>query len=185
MEKFYGNFKISICVGLKIQYYDEFFGKKNFGIDKNNLYLFIEAIQDAKNLEDHVWGNLNIIFNPINYQDGSVNGVNILINKPDNNFNVVITLNYAKIKLVPDIFVEETSKSVNGSIFKNSNYHLMQVPKGLNNDKIKVVLNMYQLISFKMICEFFGIKVDFIKFRYFIFFIYLVLSQKFFSFYYF
>ena len=164
LETFYGKFKIMTCEGLKIQYYNEFFTKKtnnNFGVKNNQVHLFIEAIQDAKNLEsNNIWGNLNIIFNPIDYKDGSVIGVNILINKPDNNFNVIITLNNAKFKLEPDILVEETSKSVNGSIFKNSNYHLMKVPKSLSEDKVKAVLNMYQLISFKMICEIFGIKVD-------------------------
>ena len=164
LEKFYGHFRIMLYGRLKIQYYDEFLANikaSNFGVDQNEVYLFNQAIQDGKNLEgDNVWGNLNIIFNPIDSRDGSVNGVNILINKLDNNFDVIITINEAKFKLAPDIFVEETSKSVNGSIFKNSNYNLIKVPKSLSNDEVIAVLNMYRLISLKMICEIFGIKVD-------------------------
>ena len=161
-EYFYGHFRIWLCKGLKAGYYDEFFKRKaiHVGVPQHEANIFKEAVQDAKFMEGHAWGDLNIVFNPAGQQDGKVIGVNVIINQPGDKFNIMITSMNARLKLAPDVFVEETSKSVAGGIFEKTNYKLIKMPRGLTIDDVKAVLNMYQLISFKMICEIFGIQVQ-------------------------
>ena len=161
-EYFYGHFRIWLCKGLKANYYDEFFKRKavHVGVSQKEAHIFKEAVQDAKYMEGHAWGDLNIVFNPAGKQDGKVIGVNLIINQPGDKFNVMITAMNAKLRLAPDVFVEESFKSVAGGIFEKTNYKLIKMPKGLTVDDVKAVLNMYQLISFKMICEIFGIQVQ-------------------------
>ena len=161
-EYFYGNFQIWLAKGLKVQFYDEYFKRKasQIRVKPNQHHLFLEAVKEVKMMDSNTWGDVNVVFNPKGKQDGTVIAVNLIINSPGNKYNIMITTMNAEFKLAPDIFIEETFKSVAGGIFEKTDYKLIKMPKGLTIEDVQAVLSMYKLISFKMICDIFGIKVN-------------------------
>ena len=104
---------------------------------------------------------MDLVFNPSGNEIGTVKGVSLMINRPkDKKYDIIITDMNARFKVAPDIFIEETNKSIAGGIFEGQNQKLITKPKSLSEKELKALLDMYKLLSFKILCDVFGIKVN-------------------------
>ena len=160
---FMGNFDVRVNLGVVEKYYDKYFESKMLllGVPKDKKDIFIEAVQDAKMMEKHIWTNMDIVFNPSGKEIGTVKSVSLIVNRPrDNKYDIIITDMNAKFKVAPDIFLEDTSKSIAGGIFEGQNQKLISKPRGMSEKELKDILEMYKLLSFKILCDVFGIKVN-------------------------
>ena len=160
---FMGNFDVRVNIGVNERYYDKYFESK-MGLLKVPLSKkeqFIEAVQDAKFMDKHIWTNMDLVFNPSGNEIGTVKGVSLMINRPkDKKYDIIITDMNARFKVAPDIFIEETNKSIAGGIFEGQNQRLITKPKSLSEKELKALLDMYKLLSFKILCDVFGIEVS-------------------------
>ena len=71
----------------------------------------------------------------------------------------MITNIRAKFKLAPDLFIERTDTSVLGGIFEKGKEKIIKRPKTLTQDELTAILEMYKMVSFKILCEVFGINI--------------------------
>ena len=160
---FMGNFDVRVNLGVVEKYYDKYFESKMLllGVPSNKKDMFIDAVQDAKMMEKHIWTNMDIVFNPSGKEIGTVKSVSLIVNRPkDNKYDIIITDMNAKFKVAPDIFLEDTSKSIAGGIFEGQNQKLITKPRGMSEKELKDILEMYKLLSFKILCDVFGIQVN-------------------------
>ncbi len=160
---FMGNFDVRVNIGVNEKYYDKYFESKMelLKVPFNKKELFIDAVQDAKMMDKHIWTNMDLVFNPSGKEIGTVKGVSLMVNKRKNKkFDVIITDMNARFKVAPDIFLEETNKSIAGGIFEGQKQRLITKPKSLSEQELKALLDMYKLLSFKILCDVFGIEVS-------------------------
>jgi hypothetical protein len=160
---FMGNFDVRVNLGVVEKYYDKYFESKMLllGVPSNKKDMFIDAVQDAKMMDKHIWTNMDLVFNPSGKEIGTVKGVSLMVNKRKNKkFDVIITDMNARFKVAPDIFLEETNKSIAGGIFEGQKQRLITKPKSLSEQELKALLDMYKLLSFKILCDVFGIEVS-------------------------
>ena len=93
-------------------------------------------------------------------------GITVLINQPEEGkFDIMITDIKAKFKLAPDLFIERTDTSVLGGIFQKGKEKIIKKPKNLTQEELTAILEMYKMVSFKVLCDVFGIKVSIPKFN--------------------
>ena len=159
---FKGKFNIWVCEGLKEKYYDDFFSKKalRLKMPKDKREVFVDAIQDGKMMDKHTWTNMEILFNVDGKEKGTVKGINLIINQPsETKFDALITDIDADFKLAPDIFVEQTSRSILGGIFEGTKSKFITKPRNISDKEILDVLNFYKLLGYKVLCEIFGINI--------------------------
>ena len=159
---FKGRFNIWVCQGLRASYYDEFFARKalRLKIEKDKKDMFVDAVQDGKYMDKHTWTNMDVLFNVAGKERGTVKGINLIVNQPsDTKFDLLLTDINADFKLAPDLFMEQTSRSYLGGIFQSDKQKIITKPRNISDKEILEVLNFYKLISFKVLCEIFGINI--------------------------
>ena len=161
-DYFHGSSEIFLSFGLKQTHYDKYFLRKSehLLIPKTMRKKFLEITDDAQFMDKQAWNNLELAFNPEESKKDEVKGISILINQPvDNKFDIMITNIRAKFKLAPDLFIERTDTSVLGGIFEKGKEKIIKRPKTLSQDELTAILEMYKMVSFKILCEVFGINI--------------------------
>ncbi len=161
-EYFHGSSEIFFGYGLRQSHYDKYWLKRaeHFLIPKDMQKAFIEILDDFQFIDKEVWSIINLAFNPEDSKKDEVKGLGILINQPFEGKYDVMNINIrAKFKLAPDLFIERTDTSVLGDIFKKGKEKIIRKPKTLTEDKISSILEMYNLVSLKILCGFFGVNI--------------------------
>ena len=167
-EYFHGSSEIFLSFGLREGHYNKYWSRKAqyFLIPKEMRKKFLEIADDAQFMDKQAWNNLELAFNPEESKKDEVKGISILINQPvDNKFDIMITNIRAKFKLAPDLFIERTDTSVLGGIFQKGKEKIIKKPKNLTQEELTAILEMYKMVSFKVLCDVFGIKVSIPKFN--------------------
>ena len=161
-EYFHGSSEIFLAFGLRQVHYDKYWQRKadHLKIPKDMRKEFLEIADDSQFMDKQAWNNLDLAFNPEESKKDEVKGVTILINQPvDGKYDVMVTNIRAKFKLAPDLFIERTDTSVLGGIFEKGNEKIIKKPKTLTQDELTAILEMYKMVSFKILCEVFGINI--------------------------
>ena len=161
-DYFHGSSEIFLSFGLKQIHYNKYFLRKSehLLIPKGMTKKFLEITDDAQFMDKQAWNNLDLAFNPEETKKDYVKGITVLINQPEEGkFDIMITDIKAKFKLAPDLFIERTDTSVLGGIFEKGNEKIIRKPKTLTQDELTAILEMYKMVSFKIICEVFGVNV--------------------------
>ena len=161
-EYFHGSSEIFLAFGLKESHYEKYWSRKaeHLLIPKDMRKKFLEIADDGLYMDKQAWNNLDLAFNPEESKKDEVKGISILINQPvDGKFDVMVTNIRAKFKLAPDLFIERTDTSVLGGIFQKGKEKIIKRPKTLSQDELTAILEMYKMVSFKILCEVFGINI--------------------------
>ena len=140
-DYFHGSSEIFLSFGLKQIHYEKYFLRKSehLLIPKGMRKKFLEITDDAQFMD---------------------------INQPEEGkFDIMITDIKAKFKLAPDLFIERTDTSVLGGIFQKGKEKIIKKPKNLTQEELTAILEMYKMVSFKVLCDVFGIKVSIPKFN--------------------
>ena len=70
-----------------------------------------------------------------------------------------------KFKLASDLFIMDSKTSLLGGIFEKEEEKIFKRPKSLTQDELTAILEMYTMVSLKVLCEVFGINITPPKFN--------------------
>ena len=122
----------------------------------------VESLLDeAEYSEGAAWNEFDMLFDVDSAKD-SCKYCSIVINhrEEDERFDVVYTDIQADFKLAPEIQVIHKSKSILGGIFSSEKDVEKIVPKNLTQNDLFMIFSFFQIISYKLILQQFGVIID-------------------------
>ena len=125
----------------------------------------VEALLDESEYsEEAAWNEFDMVFDVDSVRD-NCKFCSIIVNhrEEDEKFDVVYTDIQAYFKLAPEIQVIHKSKSILGGIFSSEKDVEKIVPKNLTQNDLFMIFSFFQIISYKLILQQFGVIVDFPK----------------------
>ena len=161
-EYFYPSNEIFLTNGLRQSDYNKYWLRKaeHLRIPKDMRQNFLEIVDNSKFIDKQAWTLINLAFNPKESEKDEVKGVSIFINQPvDGRYDVMIINIRGKFKFASDIFIMDSKASVLGDIFEKEEEKIFKRPKTLTQDELTAILEMYKMISFKLLCEIFDINI--------------------------
>ncbi len=167
-EYFHGSSHPSISYGLREKSYDKFWSRKseNLQIPKDKRQNFLEIVDNSKFIDKQAWTLITLVFNPEGSEKDEVKGICILINSPlKGKYDVMIINIRRTFKLASDLFIMDSKTSVLGGIFEKEEEKIFKRPKSLTQDELTAILEMYTMVSLKILCEVFGINIPPPKFN--------------------
>ena len=163
-SKFYGSGKTKVLQGIKEEKgWDKFKTNtlKNMKLPKKYVDEVESLLDEAEYSEGAAWNEFDMLFDVDSAKD-SCKYCSIVINhrEEDERFDVVYTDIQADFKLAPEIQVIHKSKSILGGIFSSEKDVEKIVPKNLTQDDLTMIFSFFQIISYKLILQQFGVIVD-------------------------
>ena len=166
-EKFAGTGKTKVLKGIKEETgWDKF--KKNTLKNMKLPQKYVDAVEaildEAEYSEGAAWNEFDMLFAVDSVKD-NCKFCSIIVNhrEEDERFDVVYTDIQSDFKLAPDIEVIHKSKSILGGIFSSEKDVERRVPKNLNQNELTMIFSFFQMISYKLILQQFGVIVNFPK----------------------
>ena len=161
-EYFYRSSENFLVIGLRESHYNKYWSIKaeQLRIPKDMRKDFVDIIDDCQFMDKQTWTLINIVFNPEESEKDEVKGVSIFINQLVNGrYDVMIINIRGKFKFASDIFIMDSKASVLGDIFEKGKEKIFKRPKSLTQDELTAILEMYTMVSLKILCEVFGINI--------------------------
>jgi len=123
----------------------------------NDLALVLE---DSEYIPENIWSAINTLFSI--GSGGTVNYASLYIYQDTrlNEYTVVYSDVQAEFTLAPDVMIINKKLSVAGGIWEDEKEIKQEVPRSLDPEDIRTVLNFFQMVAFKSFCDQFGIKVE-------------------------
>ena len=161
-EYFYRSSEIFLSFGLREAHYDKYWLRKaeHLLIPKDKRQTFLEIVDNSKFIDKQAWTLITLAFNPEESEKDEVKGICIFINPPfEGKYDVMIINIRSKFKLASDLFIIGSKTSVLGDIFEKEKEIIIRKPKTLTQEELTAILEMYKMISFKLLCEIFDINI--------------------------
>ena len=161
-EYFHGSSEIFLSFGLRQSHYDKYWLRKamHLKIPKDMNQTFLEIVDNSKFIDKQAWTLITLAFNPEGSEKNEVKGICILINPPfEGKYDVMIVDVKNKFKLASNLFIMDSKTSVLGDIFEKEEEKIFKRPKSLTQDELTAILEMYTMVSLKILCEVFGINI--------------------------
>ena len=161
-EYFYRSSEIFLSFGLRQTHYDKYWLRKaeHLLIPKDKTQNFWEIVDNSKLIDKQAWTFITLAFNPEESEKDEVKGVSIFINQPlEGKYDVMIVNIKGKFKLASDLFIMDSKTSVLGLLFEKKEEKIFKRPKTLTQDELTAILEMYTMVSLKILCEVFGINI--------------------------
>ena len=161
-EYFHGSSEIFLSFGLRQSHYDKYWLRKamHLKIPKDMNQTFLEIVDNSKFIDKQAWTLITLAFNPEESEKDEVKGVSIFINQPlEGKYDVMIINIRSKFKLASNLFIMDSKTSVLGDIFEKEEEKIFKRPKSLTQDELTAILEMYTMVSLKILCEVFGINI--------------------------
>ena len=165
--KFIGGGKSKVLKGIKEETGWDKFKKntlKNMKLPQKYVDEVEALLDESEYSEGAAWNEFDMLFDVDSAKD-SCKYCSIVINhrEEDERFDVVYTDIQSDFKLAPDIEVIHKSKSILGGIFSSEKDVERRVPKNLNQNELTMIFSFFQMISYKLILQQFGVIVNFPK----------------------
>ena len=162
--KVYGSGKTKVLQGIKEEKgWDKFKTNtlKNMKLPKKYVDEVESLLDEAEYSEGAAWNEFDMLFD-VNSVKDNCKFCSIVVNhrEEDERFDVVYTDIQADFKLAPEIQVIHKSKSILGGIFSSEKDVEKIVPKNLTQDDLTMIFSFFQIISYKLILQQFGVIVD-------------------------
>ena len=166
-SKFYGSGKTKVLQGIKEEKgWDKFKTNtlKNMKLPKKYVDEVESLLDEAEYSEGAAWNEFDMLFD-VNSVKDNCKFCSIVVNhrEEDERFDVVYTDIQADFKLAPEIQVIHKSKSILGGIFSSEKDVEKIVPKNLTQNDLTMNFSFFQIISYKLILQQFGVIVNFPK----------------------
>ena len=166
-EKFAGTGKTKVLKGIKEETGWDKFKKntlKNMKLPQKYVDEVEAILDEAEYSEGAAWNEFDMLFAVDSVKD-NCKFCSIIVNhrEEDERFDVVYTDIQSDFKLAPDIEVIHKSKSILGGIFSSEKDVERRVPKNLNQNELTMIFSFFQMISYKLILQQFGVIVNFPK----------------------
>ena len=163
-SKFYGSGKTKVLQGIKEEKgWDKFKTNtlKNMKLPQKYVDEVEALLDESEYSEGAAWNEFDMLFD-VNSVKDNCKFCSIVVNhrEEDERFDVVYTDLQTDFKLAPDIQVIHKSKSILGGIFSSEKDVEKIVPKNLTQDDLTMIFSFFQIISYKLILQQFGVIVD-------------------------
>ena len=165
--KFIGGGKSKVLKGIKEETGWDKFKKntlKNMKLPQKYVDEVEAILDEAEYSEGAAWNEFDMLFDVGSVKD-NCKFCSIVVNhrEEDERFDVVYTDIQSDFKLAPDIEVIHKSKSILGGIFSSEKDVEKNVPKNLTQNDLTMIFSFFQIISYKLILQQFGVIVNFPK----------------------
>ena len=165
-SKFYGSGKTKVSKGVKETGWEKFTKNtlKNMKLPQKYVDEVESLLEEAEFSEGNAWNEFDMLFDVGSVKD-NCKFCSIIVNhrEEDERFDVVYTDIQADFKLAPEIQVIHKSKSILGGIFSSEKDVERKVPKNLTQNDLTMIFSFFQIISYKLILQQFGVIVNFPK----------------------
>ena len=166
-EKFAGTGKTKVLKGIKEETGWDKFKKntlKNMKLPQKYVDEVEALLDESEYSEGAAWNEFDMLFDVGSVKD-NCKFCSIVVNhrEEDERFDVVYTDLQTDFKLAPDIQVIHKSKSILGGIFSSEKDVEKNVPKNLTQNDLTMIFSFFQMISYKLILQQFGVIVNFPK----------------------
>ena len=166
-RKFAGSGKTNVLKGIKEgTKWDKFKENtlKNMKLPQKYVDEVESLLDEAEYSEGAAWNEFDMLFNVDSVKD-NCKFCSIIVNhrEEDERFDVVYTDLQTDFKLAPEIQVIHKSKSILGGIFSSEKDVERKVPKNLTQNDLTMIFSFFQIISYKLILQQFGVVVNFPK----------------------
>ena len=165
--KFIGGGKSKVLKGIKEETGWDKFKKntlKNMKLPQKYVDEVEALLDESEYSEGAAWNEFDMLFDVGSVKD-NCKFCSIVVNhrEEDERFDVVYTDLQTDFKLAPDIQVIHKSKSILGGIFSSEKDVEKNVPKNLTQNDLTMIFSFFQIISYKLILQQFGVIVNFPK----------------------
>ena len=165
--KFAGSGKTKVLKGIKEETGWDKFKKntlKNMKLPQKYVDEVEALLDEAEYSEGGAWNQFDMLFD-VNSVKDTCKYCSIVVNhrEEDEKFDVVYSDIQADFKLAPEIQVIHKSKSILGGIFSSEKDVEKIVPKNLTQNDLFMIFSFFQIISYKLILQQFGVIVNFPK----------------------
>ena len=165
-DKFHGSGKTKVSKGVKETGWEKFTKNtlKNMKLPQKYVDEVESLLDEAEYSEGAAWNEFDMLFAVDSVTD-NCKFCSIIVNhrEEDERFDVVYTDIQADFKLAPEIQVIHKSKSILGGIFSSEKDVEKKVPKNLTQNDLTMIFSFFQIISYKLILQQFGVIVNFPK----------------------
>ena len=165
-DKFHGSGKTKVSKGVKETGWEKFTKNtlKNMKLPQKYVDEVESLLEEAEFSEGNAWNEFDMLFDVGSVKD-NCKFCSIIVNhrEEDERFDVVYTDIQADFKLAPEIQVIHKSKSILGGIFSSEKDVERKVPKNLTQNDLTMIFSFFQMISYKLILQQFGVIVNFPK----------------------
>ena len=123
--------------------------------------LFAEHINDAEFVDDHVYGDFDMLFNKDDPKNDKVNFAHLMSfrDSDEQKVTVIFTHADADFKLSPDIIVMRKIKVIAGGAYMSSEpYNIIQ-PKAITSEDMEMIMKFFSFSMIKMMAQALGIKL--------------------------
>ncbi len=123
--------------------------------------LFAEHINDAEFVDDHVYGDFDMLFNKDDPKNDKVNFAHLISMKEekDNKITIIFTHSNADFKLSPDIIVMRKIKVIAGGGYISSEPYNILTPKAITTEDMEMIMKFFSFSMIKMMAQALGIKL--------------------------
>ena len=162
-DKFHGSGKTKVSKGVKETGWEKFTKNtlKNMKLPQKYVDEVESLLEEAEFSEGNAWNEFDMLFDVGSVKD-NCKFCSIIVNhrEEDERFDVVYTDIQADFKLAPEIQVIHKSKSILGGIFSSEKDVERKVPKNLTQNDLTMIFSFFQIISYKLILQQFGVIID-------------------------
>jgi hypothetical protein len=166
-EKFSQDAQVQVTTGIKEEYFDRFTESllKRIKVPEGRQDDIQGALEVARFADRQMWSAFNTLFNVDD--GGNVKFASIIVNRNEKNgkdvYDFVFTDLKSTFKLAPDVTVVNKKLVVLGGLWSDNEIVYEKTPKSFKPEDIEVIMNFFQIVTFKCFANHFGVKLEFPK----------------------
>lgn len=132
-----------------------------FGMSDDQVKKCKVSLEFAEFSDSTTWVSTNLGFNTEDGARDNVKSITLLTNvRDDNKFDYVIMDFSLAFKFAPDVQWVTKAGSYAGGIFANQKDELIETPRGIKDEDITAILEMFKILSLKFIAALAGVTLD-------------------------
>ena len=162
-DKFKSSCHFRISIGLKLNKYKLWTKSilKNNNVPSKFVDLFSENICDAEYIDQHVYGDFDMLFNKNNPKNDKVNFIHLMSYRDgnENKITVIYTHSNADFKLSPNTIIMRKNKFIAGGAYTSSIPYNIVKPKDITKEDMELIMKFFSFSMIKMMAQSLGIKL--------------------------
>lgn len=136
---------------------------KLFGLSEKDMEKALVTLEYAQFSEQQTWASTTLGFNTEEGDRDGVKAIDILTNvrEDEGKFDYVIVDFSMSFKFAPNITWVTKMGSYAGGIWSQQKDELIETPRGVTDEDVKAIMEMFKLLSFKAIAAIAGVTLSF------------------------
>lgn len=136
---------------------------KLFGLSEKDMEKALVTLEFAQFSDQQTWASTTLGFNTEDGARDGVKAIDVITNVDDEigKFDYMIVDFSMSFKFAPNIQWVSKAGSYAGGIWSQQKDELIEIPRGITDDDIKALMEMFKMLSFKAIAAIAGVTLSF------------------------